>query len=474
MPSPIEPPSLSAPLLSDVGPAPPKRFHGRSLAILLATSVAASPTALLLYAQHLYRGSGGAMMGTIAPLCLLLLALALLLKLGTWLLSALPNCKWHDGLPMGTNIRLCALLNLGPMPDFTKLSIDEIVSRRDRFLAVARRMYARLVPKGMHIEDVFVPDDAQAIQVPKEILPPFARDSPTLRFRVYRRGASESTPAVNWPPLPCLVFAHGGAFVFGGADTHEHITSRLAEWADCVVISVEYRMYPEIGVLETHKAVCDVFGVLRHVVANAAELGVDPTRIGVGGDSAGGNLAAACALLARDCDIDLRFQLLVYPYVAASRGVLCSESALRNAEAPVLPLRALCELGRLGHEGKLLVDDVSSFERFGVSPIDAERGHAGCAPAIVISAYYDVLFDHAEEYCRTLRAAGVPVYYKCYYMMHGFWGGVTSREGEISLRETAHVMRELFAASATSSRAAAQNLDEPESQSRPNPKDKHA
>ena len=126
--------------------------------------------------------------------------------------------------------------------------------------------------------------------------------------------------------------------------------------------------------------------------------------------------------------------------------MVCSESALRNAEAPVLPLRALCELGRLGHKGKLLVEDLSSFERFGVSPIDAERGHAGCAPAIVISAYYDVLFDHAEEYCRALRAAGVSVYYKCYYMMHGFWGGITSAEGETALRETAALMARLWAA----------------------------
>jgi acetyl esterase len=217
-----------------------------------------------------------------------------------------------------------------------------------------------------------------------------------------------------------------------------------ARRADCVVVSVEYRMFPEVAANETCKSACDVFAVLRYCASHAAELGIDASRLAIGGDSAGGNLAAACALLARDAAIPLAFQLLVYPVVATGKGPLISASVMRNADAPVINLKSICELSLLANKGALLSADMSDFEQHGISPLCATKGLAGSATAIILSAYYDPLFDQAEEYARALRTAGVDVYYKCYYLMHGFWGGVTSDEGETSLRETATLMRELF------------------------------
>ena len=141
--------------------------------------------------------------------------------------------------------------------------------------------------------------------------------------------------------------------------------------------------------------------------------------------------------------ITLSFQLLVYPFVYG--GLSCSESLLRNKDAPVLNLESIGRLWSMANKGRLFCTDrhAGEWELNGMSPLCA-KSFAGLAPAIVISAYYDPLFDHAEEYARALRAAGVRVYYSCYYAMHGFWGGVTTREGTLALRETSELIAELF------------------------------
>jgi acetyl esterase/lipase len=114
-----------------------------------------------------------------------------------------------------------------------------------------------------------------------------ARHLPGMRF--YRPLGSDAADI-----LPCLVFAHGGGWVFGDLDTHDHLARSLANAAGCAVLAVDYRLAPE------HRfpaAVEDVAAGLCYAVAQAATLGIDPTRLAVGGDSAGGNLAAVAALL---------------------------------------------------------------------------------------------------------------------------------------------------------------------------------
>ena len=116
-----------------------------------------------------------------------------------------------------------------------------------------------------------------------------ARHLPGMRF--YRPLGSDAADI-----LPCLVFAHGGGWVFGDLDTHDHLARSLANAAGCAVLAVDYRLAPE------HRfpaAVEDVAAGICYAVAQAATLGIDPTRLAVGGDSAGGNLAAVAALMAR-------------------------------------------------------------------------------------------------------------------------------------------------------------------------------
>ena len=173
--------------------------------------------------------------------------------------------------------------------------------------------------------------------------------APHVQFRIYRPEGAAREPGVD---PPGVIFAHGGGGVLGRIDTHHHICSRLASWSGAVVFSVEYRMFPEV---EGAVGAVDTFAVLRHVHSHARELGVCPERLCVAGDSAGGNIAATCALLARDARLPLALQLLVYPVVSVGEGALVCSSALRNADAPILSLRALCELGEMRTGGSLLV-----------------------------------------------------------------------------------------------------------------------
>jgi acetyl esterase len=221
-----------------------------------------------------------------------------------------------------------------------------------------------------------------------------------------------------WPnaagPLPVIVYYHGGGHIIGSLDTHDFIARNLCAGAGALLVSVDYRMGPE------HKfpaAVDDCFAALQWVHANAASLGADPGHIGVHGDSAGANLAAVVALIARDAGGPrLRLQSLVYP---VSDYTLSGASYRKFAQG--------C--------GMLTPDAMAWFAHHYLrSPADAEdwrasplkaSSHAGVAPAIVIVAECDVLHDDGESYAEALRRAGVPVEYREYPgMIHGFLGMV--------------------------------------------------
>jgi acetyl esterase len=230
--------------------------------------------------------------------------------------------------------------------------------------------------------------------------------------------AGEIRLRLYWPnaaaPVPAIVYYHGGGHVIGSLDTHDLIARNLCSGVGAVVASVDYRMGPE------HKfpaAVEDSFAALNWVHANAASLGADPSRIGVHGDSAGANLAAVVAIMARDAGGPaLRLQSLVYPV-----GDYTLSGASYNKYAQgygVLTRDAMAWFAR--HYLRSPAD----AEDWRASPIKA-ASHEGVAPAVVVVAECDVLHDDGEAYAEALRRAGVPVEYREYPgMIHGFLGMV--------------------------------------------------
>jgi acetyl esterase len=219
-----------------------------------------------------------------------------------------------------------------------------------------------------------------------------------------------------WPSdatgLPVLVYFNGGGWVIMDLDSHDEPCRRLANDAGVIVVSVDYRLAPE------HKfpaALDDCWAATQWVAAHATELGGDPTRLAVGGDSAGGNLAAAVALRAKEAGGPaLRFQLLIYPVVGTPWDD--RPSYVENADGYMLTAKSM----------------VWFTEHYQREAADAEHPHfsptrasdlAGLPPALVITAEYDPLRDEGEAYGRMLQEAGVPTTITRYDgMIHGFYG----------------------------------------------------
>jgi acetyl esterase len=234
-----------------------------------------------------------------------------------------------------------------------------------------------------------------------------------IRLRLYwpRLQTGEGGAAA---PVPAIVYYHGGGHVIGSLDTHDLVARNLCAGVGAVVASVDYRMGPE------HKfpaAVDDCFAALNWVHANAVSLGADPGRIGVHGDSAGANLAAVAALLARDAGgPQLRLQSLVYPVAdytmsGASYGKYAQGYGVLTRDA-------------MAWFARHYLRSPADAEDWRASPIKAPS-HDGLAPAVVIVAECDVLHDDGESYAEALRRAGVPVEYRQYRgMIHGFLGMV--------------------------------------------------
>ncbi|MGE4609386.1 MAG: alpha/beta hydrolase [Myxococcota bacterium] len=198
-------------------------------------------------------------------------------------------------------------------------------------------------------------------------------------------------------PFGVFVFYHGGGWVIGDRDTHDRECRTLCEQAGCIVVSVDYRLAPE-HVFPA--AADDAFAALQWVGNNARELGGDPERIAVGGDSAGGNLAAVVALLARDAGGPaLRFQLLVYPAVDL-RTPSGFTSRKENEEGPFLTLDTM-----EWFENHYFASDQDRIAP-NASPLLASS-HADLPPALVVTAEFDPLRDEGEAYAKALEQAGV-------------------------------------------------------------------
>jgi acetyl esterase len=225
-------------------------------------------------------------------------------------------------------------------------------------------------------------------------------------LRVYRpAGVPDAAP------LPAYVYFHGGGWVIGDLDTHDVICRQLTAASGASVISVDYRLAPE------HKfpaAAEDAWAATQWIVGHAGELGLDASRLAVGGDSAGGNLAAVVALMARDAGGPaIRLQVLIYPvtdvmretrsYADFADGYMLTRDSMRWFIAHYLRGR----------------DDARDWR---ASPLRAPS-LAGLPPALIVTAGFDPLRDEGESYAGRLRDAGVMVDYACYGgMVHGFLG----------------------------------------------------
>ncbi|MXP65290.1 alpha/beta hydrolase [Roseomonas sp. M0104] len=237
---------------------------------------------------------------------------------------------------------------------------------------------------------------ARALQTPGDPLPevrPLQAPGPAgpVPLRLYRGAGA---PAAG---LPCLLFLHGGGWVLGSLETHDWVCRRLARLLGACVVAVDYRLAPE------HRfpaALEDCVAALRWLRAEAPALGIDAARLAVGGDSAGGNLAAVLALMARDGTVPpLAFQMLLYPAVDLA---MTGESYERITQG--LPLTAATMRWFIDHYLPAPMDRTA----WQASPLRA-RSLAGSAPALVLTCGHDPLCSEGQLYAARLERENVRV-----------------------------------------------------------------
>ncbi|WP_241471721.1 alpha/beta hydrolase [Mycolicibacterium neoaurum] len=233
-------------------------------------------------------------------------------------------------------------------------------------------------------------------------------------------GELQDIPArIYWPPveqhdnLPVIVYYHGGGWAIGDLDTHDHVARAHSVGAEAIVVSVDYRLAPEHPF---PAGVEDAWAALQWVGEHAAELGGDPNRIAVAGDSAGGNLSAVMALRARDAGgPPLVFQLLWYPVAVGDRS---APSFIENADAYILN-RDVTNAFLTWYLPAVDLDDPAGLPT-DVAPANAES-LAGLPPAYIGTAEHDPLRDDGAKYAEMLAAAGVAVQHSNEpTLVHGF------------------------------------------------------
>ncbi|MGN6609239.1 MAG: alpha/beta hydrolase [Jatrophihabitans sp.] len=291
-------------------------------------------------------------------------------------------------MPLDANVagllQMMAAANLPPMSQGTAADARAGL----RTLMVDMRDPATVVPVGS-VEDTTVAGD--------------------IPVRVYRPESDGRVPTV--------VYLHGGGFVIGDLDTHDGVCRNLVRDVGAVVVSVDYRLAPE------HRfpaAVDDSYAALRDVAEHIDAYGGDADRLVVGGDSAGGNLAAVCAQHARRDGLALAAQLLVYPAVDLLGDYASREE---NAEGYFLTLDDMHWFAQqyldIADEHDPRAQELATDPQ--VSPLYGQL--EGLAPAVVVTAEYDPLRDEGNRYAEALAAAGVKVEHQQFAgLIHGFYG----------------------------------------------------
>ena len=272
-----------------------------------------------------------------------------------------------------------------------------------RRMYLERRGYTQPDPKPLaEVRDVQVPAD----QAPHGAIP----------LRLYKPSASNQ--------LPVLVYFHGGGWVIGDLDTHDVLCRELAFLSGCAVVAVDYRMGPE------HRfpaAVDDCYAAASWVRANAATLGLDAEKMAVGGDSAGGNLAAVVSLMARDAGkLPIRYQLLIYP---ATDMRQLTPSIQRNGQGYMLTKDSMDYFQ--GH----YTGDAAAYHDWRASPLLA-ASHAKLPPALVLTAGFDPLRDEGIAYAQKMTQAGsVSTHISFERQIHGFITmGRVNAESNVAVR----------------------------------------
>jgi acetyl esterase len=232
-----------------------------------------------------------------------------------------------------------------------------------------------------------------------------------------------------------LIYVHGGGWVLGDLQSHDKICRAIAAQTPCRVIAVDYRLAPEHAI---PAGLNDVLAAVAWIASNTSQLGIEPNRLAIGGDSAGGNMSAVTCLEARGGGLKLCAQVLIYPSTDLTPQESLWPSRQQFAKVPPLNYEAFEWLrAHFLPKGDL---DLKG-ERF--SPLYA-ASHAGLPPALIVTAEYDPLRDEGKAYADRLAASGVAVRYREFPgQIHGFmeFGGILSSAGE-AIGEIAGFLRD--------------------------------
>lgn len=247
-----------------------------------------------------------------------------------------------------------------------------------------------------------------------------------LRCRIYRPLGAAAAER-----LPALVWYHGGGCVVGNLESYDSLCREIGNRAGCAVVSCAYRLAPEDPF---PAAVDDAWFALRWVADQAERLRIDPARLAVGGDSAGGYLAIVTALRARDAGLPLRFQLLIYP---GTDQRMQSDSHRRYAEGYMLTQTTM------RHFVDCYLPNPADRLDWRASPLLAPT-LSGLSPALVLTASHDPIVDDCRAYAERLKAEGVRVRYSEYAgLVHGFFAlGKAFSAAADAMEEAAGALRE--------------------------------